>query len=106
MRKRKHTTNKNYKTLNYKGFDYTRSWMSRSHGNVRGGMMYYVSVPKTIWDNNVLRGVGDCTNWTDAQWSVETLFNYFDTAKEMKEAINSFIEKNPNAHIEIIKEVA
>ena len=106
MRKQKHTTNKNYKTLNYKGFDYTRLWMSRSHSNVKGGMVYSVSVPKTIWDNNVLRGVGDCTKWTDAQWSVENLFNNFDTAKEMKAAIDKFIEYNQQIHEEVLREVA
>jgi len=106
MRKRKHAAKKDYKVLNYKGFDYTRSWMHRSHSNVRGGMMYSVSVPKKIYSNNTIRGIGNCTKWTDAQWSVENLFNYFDTAKEMKAAIDKFIEYNQQIHEEVLREVA
>tara|TARA_R110002050_G_scaffold297499_1_gene459049 strand:+ start:88 stop:381 length:294 start_codon:yes stop_codon:yes gene_type:complete len=92
MIKQKHAAKKNYKVFNYKGFDYSRMWMHSSHTNQVGGMMYSITVPKEIYSNNLMRGKGDCRNWTDAQWSVENLFNYFDTAKEMKKAIDTFIE--------------
>ena len=106
MKKQKHASKKDYKVLNYKGFDYSRTWMHSSHTNQLGGMQYSMDVPKAISKNSFIRGLGDCAAWTREEWSVENLFNYFDTAKEMKEAIDAFIEYNHETYSEISREVS
>jgi len=108
MRKIKHASKKDYKVFNYKGFDYSRIWSHSSHTNQVGGMRYSVDVPRTIasYNNDSIRGRGDCATWSRAQWAVENLFNYFETAKEMKEALDRFIEYNHETYLEISKEVS
>ena len=106
MRKQKHSAKKDYKVFNYKGFDYSRVWMHRSHKNQVGRMQYSLSIPKSIAFNDSIRGRGDCATWSREQWAVENMFNYFDTAKEMKEAVDRFIEYNHETYLEISKEVA
>ena len=106
MRKQKHATKKNYKVINYKGFNYSRKWMHSSHKNQLGNMQYSIDVPKTIYNNDSIRGRGDCRTWTREQWAVENLFNYFDTAKDMKEAIETFIKHNEQIYTEITKGAA
>lgn len=106
MRKQKHATGKSNKVMNYKGFNYSRKWMHSSRRNQVGSMQYSVAIPKTIYNNDSIRGRGDCRTWTREQWAVENLFNYFDTAKDMKKAIDAFIKYNQQTYTEITREVA
>ena len=106
MRKQKHSAKKDYKVFNYKGFDYSRRWMHCCRKNKIGSMQYSMVIPKTIHSNDSIRGRGDCATWSREQWAVENMFNYFDTAKEMKEAVDRFIEYNHETYLEISKEVS
>ena len=103
MNKIKSNAKKDYKVYNYKGLDYSYVWYNNKKQQVLGQMCYSINMPKLI-THSEFRGVGNCTEWTNATWTIESLFNYFDTAKDMKSSIDNFIETYSELHQKILRE--
>ena len=103
MNKIKSNAKKDYKVYNYKGLDYSYVWYNNKKQQVLGQMCYSINMPKLI-THSKFRGVGNCTEWTNATWTIESLFNYFDTAKDMKSSIDNFIETYSELHQKILRE--
>ena len=83
-------------TRSYKGFDYQRLW-SRKHGSSVGKMVYCIDVPNIISKDDGLY-IQDIT--------VRTLFNKFWYTKEMRAAIDNFIESYPKIHKQVLQGAA
>ena len=82
-------------TRTYKGFEYQRVWC-RKHGTTVGQMVYCINMPDVIWKDNELH----------QDIIVQILFNKFFYTKEMKEAIDNFIESYPKIHEQVLQRVA
>ncbi len=79
----------------YKGFEYQRVWC-RKHGTTAGQMVYCINMPDVIWKDNEL--------YQDV--IVQILFNKFFYTKDIKEAIDKFIESYPKIHEQVLQRVA
>lgn len=80
---------KDYVVRNYKGFNYSYMWHNNKNTQSIGSMVYSVDAPQAM---------KHCDDLRKDTKTYLLMFRYFDTAKEMKQSINEFIERYPNQY--------
>lgn len=86
------------KTQNYKGFEYSRMWWSRKksgrgrRGNSIGSMCYLIDTSKTDFINEHPIRIGG------QSIHVECLYGKFSLVGDLKEVVDTFIEKHPDIY--------
>ena len=90
------------KIQNYKGFEYSRMWWSVKkrgrgrRGNGLGSMCYLIDTCKTKFiKEHPIRIGGQSIH-------VECLYHKFSTVGDLKETVDTFIEKHPNIYQEFL----
>ena len=90
------------KIQNYKGFEYSRMWWSRKkrgkgrRGNSLGSMCYLIDTSKTKYINEHPIRIGH------QSIHVECLYCKFDLVGDLKETVDTFIEKHPDIYQEFL----
>ena len=88
------------KVQNYKGFEYSRVWWSvKKKGigrNNLGSMRYLINTSKTDFINEHPIRIGG------QSIHVECLYHKFSLVGDLKEAVDTFIEKHPDIYQEFL----